>query len=161
MPWIPLIIAAGTAVMSAQQKAEQEDKDRRERAATTLYSPWTYMSMAAPEHADTWGTIGGGLTAGLQGMQNMQAAQDQHNWMEKGYSPYTGFGPGASGVSGSSLANSRLPTYGAGLTPDQAVQGYGAPGTYWNQNPYSSSSPYASTYPKGYFGFMGNGPYKG
>lgn len=174
MPWIPLVVGAAIGMAQAQQKQENEGKDRNAEAIKERYSPWTGQHGERVEHTDVLGTVAGGAAAGAQFGQNAQAAQDQHAFMEKGYSPYTGFGPGAKAMNGPTLSNtgSASTIYGAGLSPDQAVNGYGKKGTFWGDNPYGSSgetaaaSPYsatgnyASTYPKGYFGMM-SGPYRG
>lgn len=130
MPWIPLAIGAGLGAVQAQNKKDDETKDRILQAQTTKYSPWTGMQGKAPDRTNTIGMIAGGATAGAQFGQNMQASQDMHNWMNQGYSPYADTSPGA-------RLTPLQPIYGAGMTPSQVTNNFGTPGTYWGSNPYS------------------------
>ena len=154
MPWIPIAVGAGIGLLQAQNKKEEEAKDRALQATTTQYSPYTGMHAAAPERTDTLGMAAGGAAAGAQFGQNMQAAEDRHEWMKKGYSPYTGFGPGQQGFS----ANNTGPTGTlSGPLPSSppTPAGAGLPGSELDGVPQA----YNTRVPKGYFGFMPKSPY--
>lgn len=76
MPWIPIAMAAGSALMGAQ-KAKQEREAQRSNmmanAEQMRYSPWSGMSASfMPGQAlesPLGAAIGGGMQGAVQGMQ--------------------------------------------------------------------------------------------
>lgn len=109
MPWIPLAIGAATALASARQKQQQESRDRMTQAATTRWSPYTGMHANAPDHTNVMGETMGGAAAGAGFGQNLQASQDQHDWMRQGFNP-NGFGNGPGNPNGFQYGTAPSPT---------------------------------------------------
>ena len=90
MPWIPIAIGAGVGLLEAQQQKKTQIAQTEKQATTDRWSQWTGQKGQTPAAANELQTVAAGAGAGAELGQNMQAA----GMMSKGYSPYTGLGPG-------------------------------------------------------------------
>jgi len=86
MPWIPLAVAAVSAVQGEAQRAAQQRQNQKQAdisAAQTQYSPWTHLGASTPQmQAPTPSALGGAAQGALAGAMYSQQSKNNDLWQQ-------------------------------------------------------------------------------